>query len=319
MPELPEVQTVVSQLKPLLEGAVFESANLGRCKVIRRSRRKIASSLPGRAVEEVRREGKWIIIRLRPTAELVIHLGMTGRLLIESVDLPPARHTHARFRLRRRGEELRFRDPRQFGGVWFFDEDEIEAARERRALGPDALNIRAPILRQVCRRRRQLKALLLDQRAISGLGNIYCDEAAFSAGIHPRTVASDLTDRQVRALACSIRKTLRLAIASGGSTLRDYRKLDGTEGEFQHAHNVYGREGLACRRCGRLIVRVQLAGRSTHFCPRCQKESKTPDRGKDVVARAACARGTGASRVDRQSCPSPRIQLGPNPLCEPTA
>jgi formamidopyrimidine-DNA glycosylase len=279
MPELPEVQTVVNQLKPLLEGTVFESASLGRNKVIRRGRGKIASSLPGRVVQEIRREGKWIIIRLRPTAELAIHLGMTGRLVMEPFDSLPAKHTHARFRLRGCGVELRFRDPRKFGGVWFYDEDEIEAARERRALGPDALSIRVPTLRQICRRRRQLKALLLDQRAISGLGNIYCDEAAFSADIHPGTVASDLTDRQIRALACSIRKTLRRAIASGGSTLRDYRRLDGAEGEFQHAHNVYGREGLACRRCGRLIVRVQLAGRSTHFCPRCQKRSETLKHG----------------------------------------
>ncbi len=231
----------------------------------------IVAQLPGRVVEQIRREGKWIIMRLRPTAELVIHLGMTGRLLIEPCDSPPSKHTHARLRLQGRREELRFRDPRRFGGMWFYRDGEIEAAGEHRALGPDALTIRVPVLRRICRRARQLKALLLDQRAISGLGNIYSDEAAFAAGIHPGTAASGLTERQVRSLACAIRKTLRRAIDSGGSTLRDYRKVDGTEGIFQHAHNVYGREGLPCRRCGRLIVRVQLAGRSTHFCPRCQK------------------------------------------------
>jgi len=285
MPELPEVQTIVSQLRPVLEGRVIESMILHQSKVVRRGRKMIVARLAGRTVEQVRREGKWIVIRLRPTAELVFHLGMTGRLLMEPADSPPAKHTHARFRLRGRGDELRFRDPRRFGGIWFFNEDEIEAARRRRALGPDALTIRVSVLRQICRRSRQIKALLMDQRAISGLGNIYCDEAAFSARIRPATVASDLTDNQVRDLACSIRGTLRRAIDSGGSTLRDYRKVDGTEGAFQQAHNVYGREGLPCRRCGRLIVRVQLAGRSTHFCPQCQKEPKTPKRDMNAAAR----------------------------------
>jgi formamidopyrimidine-DNA glycosylase len=165
--------------------------------------------------------------------------------------------------------ELRFRDPRRFGGVWYFPNGRVN--RDLKPLGPDALGIRVPILREITQRSRQIKAVLMDQQVISGLGNIYCDEALFAARIHPLTPASRITEDRVKALACSIRKVLKSSIESGGSTLNDYRQPDGREGTFQRIHKVYDRKGLPCERCGSKIVRIVAAGRSTHFCPKCQK------------------------------------------------
>ena len=273
MPELPEVQTIVSKLQPALRQAVVECVLIRRAAVIRHGGRRFKAGLRGRRIERIDREGKWIIFRLQPAGEMVIHLGMTGRLLVTENTAQVAKHTHLQFRFSGRRAELRFCDPRQFGGVWFFDGDETEEARRMRRLGPDALSIRVPELRAICRRRRQIKALLLDQQAISGMGNIYCDEALFATRIHPLTRASDLSEKQVRSLACSIRRTLRRAIESGGSTLRDYRQPDGSEGLFMTLRAVYGREGEPCPRCGTILLRIQAAGRSSHVCPACQKSA----------------------------------------------
>jgi formamidopyrimidine-DNA glycosylase len=158
--------------------------------------------------------------------------------------------------------------------VWYFSAGEDLAGRPLKALGPDALSIRVPVLRKILRRRRQIKALLMDQQSISGLGNIYCDEALFAAGIHPLSNATDLRETKVRKLACAIRKVLRASIGSGGTTVSDYRRADGREGEFQHRLKVYDREGKPCKRCGATIKRITAAGRSTYFCPNCQKRRR---------------------------------------------
>ena len=228
---------------------------------------------------ELDRLGKRILIRIEGGGLLVVHLGMTGRLLLEPVDLAPAIHTHVRMTFEGLSEELRFRDPRRFGGLWYFP---AGANGHLKALGPDALSIRVPVLREITKRRRQIKALLMDQQVISGLGNIYCDEALFSARIHPLTIAATLKQDQIKDLACSIRKILRASIESGGSTLSDYRRPDGREGEFQQRHRVYDREGKPCVRCGAKVRRILAAGRSTHFCPKCQrrKSSTNPARGQ---------------------------------------
>ena len=233
---------------------------------------------------------------------LVVHLGMTGGLFVVPADGPVRKHTHLRVRFVGRPFELRFVDPRRFGGVWLVDDarpltdsaaaESVKGKRDSRTsdpppparcrrhtrqaaaglreLGPDALTLRVPVLRTVLRRRRRIKALLLDQQAVSGLGNIYCDEALFAAGIHPLTRASDLNERQVRALAGAIRRTLRASIASGGTTVSDYRDAGGNIGGFQRRLRVYGREDEPCPRCGSSIRRILAAGRSTHLCPRCQ-------------------------------------------------
>jgi formamidopyrimidine-DNA glycosylase len=274
VPELPEVQTIINGLSPALRGATIEAALIHRPDIIRYGSKALPDGLIGRRIKEIDRDGKRIVFRLAPAAALVVHLGMTGRLTLQSPAAALNGHTHLRLRFRGRPEELRFQDARRFGGVWFMDGSEWEVASSPSGtlgrLGPDALTIRVPVLRALAWRRRQIKSLLMDQRAISGLGNIYCDEALFAARIHPLTRACDLTEKQVRNLACSIRKTLRAAVAKGGSTLLDYRQADGSEGLFQMHHRVYGRKGRPCVRCGRKILRIQAAGRSTHMCPKCQ-------------------------------------------------
>lgn len=270
MPELPEVQTVVSQLAAALPGATVASVRLHRPDVVHAGRRWLIRDVAGHEITAVSRVGKRIILHIAG-GEIVIHLGMSGRITLENHESPLAPHTHLCIRFVGRSDELRFRDPRRFGGVWCRESNNAGKGEFLSTLGPDALSIRVPVLRQVLSRRRQIKAILMDQRLISGLGNIYCDEALHRAAIHPLTPAAALSQKQINRLACSIRSTLRAAIKAGGSSLRDYRDADGQPGWFQISHRVYGREGESCRACGVTIVRALIAGRSTHFCPACQK------------------------------------------------
>ncbi len=270
MPELPEVETIIRGLRPAAEGATIERVVVHRADVVRVGRAVMSRSLAGRTIESLGREGKRILFHMSGGATLVIHLGMSGRLTLEPRNASLVKHTHVRIQLAREPQEIRFRDPRRFGGLWYFPTSDDMRRAEFERLGPDALTIRVPVLRDLARRKRQIKALLLDQHAISGLGNIYCDEALFSSRIHPLTPASSLSESQIRNLACSIRKTLHASLNSGGSTLMDYRQADGTEGRFQSLFRVYAREGEPCGRCGATIECIVAAGRSTHFCPACQ-------------------------------------------------
>lgn len=274
MPELPEVETIVLALRAGLGRARVADVVLHRADIVRNDTRDLAGCLVGRRIVAIEREGKRIKLVLSPDGLCVIHLGMSGRLTLERPRAALLSHTHVQIRFVNRARELRFRDPRRFGGVWFFDGDPSGDLSGERAglssLGPDALTIRGPVLRGICRRGRGIKALLLDQTVVAGLGNIYTDEALFDARIHPLRRASALEGRQVGLLAGSIRKILRRSIDSGGATLRDYRQADGSEGTFQRICRVYGREGEACRRCGTPVLRIQVAGRSTHLCEVCQ-------------------------------------------------
>ena len=270
MPELPEVETIVLALRAGLGRARIADVIVHRSDIIRSDTRDLPGCLIGRRIVAIEREGKRIKLVLSGDGLCVIHLGMSGRLTLERPRTALPSHTHVQIRFVNRVRELRFRDPRRFGGLWFFDGDESVASAGLSSLGPDALTIRAPTLRRICRRERGIKALLLDQKIVSGLGNIYTDEALFDARIHPLRRASELVDGRVGRLAGSIRKILRRSIDSGGATLRDYRKADGSEGTFQRICRVYGREGQACRRCGSPVVRIQVAGRSTHLCELCQ-------------------------------------------------
>jgi formamidopyrimidine-DNA glycosylase len=271
MPELPEVQSVVAALSPALVGAVVESVQVRRRDFIRLNGPALRSDVPGRQIASVSREGKRILMDLAPQGRVVFHLGMSGRLELAPIGNPLTPHTHFLMRFAGEPRELRHRDPRRFGGIWYLPDPRHDGDTSLSRLGPDALGIRVPTLRRLAQRRRTIKALLLDQSLISGMGNIYCDEALFAARIHPAAAAWTLSQRQTKILACSIRKTLRAAIASGGSTLRDYRGPDGQAGAYQSLHRVYGRDGQACLRCGATIERMRIAGRSTHYCPACQR------------------------------------------------
>ena len=278
MPELPEAQTIAAQLDRCLRGVRLGRVVLRLRKIARCDGATLRDTLPGRVVTQVTRRGKRVVVRLDPEATLVIGLGMTGQILVTDVDSPRDRHVHLRIALDGPGEpgrELRFRDVRRFGRVWLTEGGTDSPPAGLDDLGPEPLEITARQFDRLLSRPRQIKALLLDQRAIAGLGNIYCDEGLFAARIHPLARAADLDQPQRRALLRAVRRILRQAIRHGGSTLRDYRAADGSEGRFQTRHRVYGRQGRPCQRCGTLIERIIAAGRSTHLCPTCQPAPHT--------------------------------------------
>lgn len=279
MPELPEVQTIVSQLHAQVTGLTIARAELRQKDFWRNATRTVRfpSCLNGCRIAGVRREAKRIWIDLDDGNRVLIHLGMSGRVLVQPKREKLEPHTHLRLRFEKHDMELRLRDPRRFGGVWWFaagtDPSELLSV-----VGPDALTITTKTFLTLCDRQRPIKALLLDQTRIAGLGNIYADEALFDARVHPLTLAASIPLKQQQALATGVRKVLRKAIQYGGSTLRDFVRTDGRMGEFQNIHRVYGRESEPCVRCKTPILRIQAAGRSSHICPACQPERKLAHR-----------------------------------------
>lgn len=276
MPELPEVQTVVDTLRRALAAAGGPGAVRGTIAAVAHLRDDMVTCPPdfdlrrtvaGRSIVNVTRRGKRIVLHLDDENRMYVHLGMTGRLTVEHADAAARKHTHMVLSLAD-GREIRFADPRRFGAiVWLGREGTDEAA-----MGPEPLAVRpAELLARLRQTRRAIKTALLDQRLIAGIGNIYADEALFAAEIDPRTPADRLTVDQVRRLCGAIKRVLRRAIRHRGSTLRDYVDADGAGGRFQLLHRVYDREGHPCPACGRPIRRIVLGGRSTHFCPYCQK------------------------------------------------
>jgi formamidopyrimidine-DNA glycosylase len=282
MPELPEVQTVVTTLAPRLVGRTLSDVVHVRADIVRPCGFDLPAAVVGRTVSSVTRRGKRIVIGLDDGGRFYIHLGMTGRLTVDPSAQPVEPHTHLIVRLRRSGDasdgsELRFRDPRRFGGVfWLGTGDDIANSDDAR-MGPEPLTLRADKLaKRLARTTRAIKNALLDQAVVAGLGNIYVDEALFASGIHPLRPAHELSIDDVRRLNRAIKATLSRAIRHRGSTLRDYVDADGQSGGFQRLHRVYGREGEPCRMCRSPIARIVLGGRSTHFCPRCQPASSPP-------------------------------------------
>ncbi len=319
MPELPEVQTIVTTLQPLV-GRCVGTVRVLRGDIVRGEAVEFGKFAQGRKIRAIRRQAKRIIFDLGGERRIQFHLGMTGQLTVceRSRALPP--HTHLRIAIAGTRDELRFRDVRRFGGVWLLtgaensepraagfsprgsshgEDDTLDerprglkptargqiARRDQRAdrtrtsrglgpLGPDALEITLREFRRLLRRNRQIKALLLDQTAIGGLGNIYVDESLHKARVHPLTKAAELDGEQVKKLHGAMRRTLHSAIRAGGSTISDYRTPNGERGWFQIRHQVYGLEGEPCRRCKAPIERIQAAGRSSHVCPQCQPIEK---------------------------------------------
>ena len=264
MPELPEVETVVRSLAPHVTGLRILNAEFSQPRVLRGDAEETARMLTGRTIERVGRHGKFIVFTLRPAGFLIVHLGMTGKLLWNGV---PAKHTHAVFTLQ--GGTLLYNDSRQFG--------RIEAARELpdnvRKLGPDALSVSLDDFTGLLRKRKsRMKSVLLNQTFVRGLGNIYVDEALFRAGIHPLAVGSKLRKDRVKKLYDAIREVLNEAIERRGSSISDYVDSAGERGSFQTQHRVYQRTGEPCLACGAAIRRTLVAQRGTHFCPKCQKK-----------------------------------------------
>lgn len=271
MPELPEVETVMRGLMPALEGEVLT-------RVVQRSPAlripfppRFAKRLTGQTVTGMRRRAKYILADVMSGETLVIHLGMTGRMLISPADgaPQPAKHDHVVFHTAK--AQVIFHDPRRFGLMTLVKTDQLETHPLFAGLGPEPLDkafTAKALATALAGKKTPLKAALLDQRVVAGLGNIYVSEALFQAGLHPVRQAGTVTD--CAALTRAIKKVLQAAIKAGGSTLRDYRHADGSLGYFQHAFKVYDRTGQPCPVCGTPIERIVQSGRSSYFCPKCQ-------------------------------------------------
>jgi len=274
MPELPEAETIARQLHRAMAGRTLGKVRLARTDIVHGDPRPLGKLLPGRRVASVSRRAKRVILCLDGGIELVFRLGMTGRMIVCQTDDPVEKHTHLRISIDETLNELRFCDARRFGGVWCLSDSKRFIGKPLGEVGLEPLDVKPATFRIALSRRRQIKALLMDQTVIAGLGNIYCDESLHAAGIHPLTRADTLNSDRASRLLRAIRMTLRKAIRFNGSTLMDYRDADGREGSFQKLHRVYQREGQPCGACRAPIRRIIAAGRSTFFCPKCQRKSR---------------------------------------------
>lgn len=271
MPELPEVETVVRDLRPLLVGRTFLTANAGELSLRRKWVAAWNEKLIGRSVASIQRRGKWITLHFNDGPWLLVHLGMTGQFTVNAATEPLPDHTHLRFGLSGRADELRFRDVRRFGSFDLFTvRTELDSFLDAR-LGPEPFAVDPKYFqKKLAGTIRPLKAALLDQALIAGVGNIYADEALFAARLHPNTRANDLTAKQCERLRIAVEAVLMKAIEGRGSTIRDYIGGSGLRGTFQNEFAAYGRTGEPCTRCETLIEVLRIAGRSSHFCPKCQ-------------------------------------------------
>ncbi len=270
MPELPEVETIVNELAPALAGRNVAAVAVRDPMVLPQGEAEFRRCLVGQCIERVHRRAKYIIGDLQNGEKLVVHLGMTGRLMLRPAGAPEDRFTRATIVLDD-GRELRYADQRKFGHLSVMKAEDW-AVRESR-LGPEPLSedfTAGRLEKMLARHKGALKALLLNQTFLAGLGNIYADEALFDARLHPEQPANSLSCQEVRRLFESIRRVLRRGIANRGTTFSDYRDARGRPGRNQLSLAVYQRQDQACPKCGGVVERVRVGGRSSHFCPRCQ-------------------------------------------------
>ncbi len=273
MPELPEVETIVADLRPHLVGRTIVHCELRFPSIVRHPEPEaFIDSITGMRIEAVGRRGKFIFIALGGGRLLVVHLGMTGQLRLVDAATEIANHTHAIFYLDD-GRQLRYRDPRRFGRLLLGTQDELLISGTLPKLGPEPIDptFDAEALFERFRRRRApVKAVLLDQATVAGVGNIYADESLHRARLRPDRIAGSLSRKSVRRLHESLRDSLEVAIRNRGSSVDTYRDAWGDMGSQQEELLVYGRAGEPCLTCGRPLSIVRIAGRSTVFCRRCQ-------------------------------------------------
>ena len=293
MPELPEVETVARGLQREVAGKRILSVTLGKTDFIDNPA-ELERELPGRRIRIVERYGKFLLLRLlhadrNPETELesalLVHLGMTGTLVPRPAGEPHVKHTHVVLLLDD-GRELRFIDPRRFGRMAYLSEETLREELQR--FGADPLEVSLQEFTQGIRgRRARIKALLLDQHVLRGVGNIYADESLWRSKIHPARLGVSLSTEAVAKLYRALQHILRRAIVMRGSSISDFLDAEGQPGEYQRHHRAYGREGKACFRCKTPIRRIIVAGRSSYFCPLCQKAPRGGKRrrGRNVARR----------------------------------
>lgn len=278
MPELPEVETVCRGLKPVLKGQVIARADLHRGDLRKPFPKNLKTVLKGAKVGAITRRAKYILLHLDSGFIVILHLGMSGRLLIEGKDYTPKKHDHLVLHTKK-GAQIVFNDARRFGVVDLARADALEQHPSFVHLGPEPLSnhFSGPALAEkLAGKKAAVKVAIMDQRVVVGVGNIYASEALFLSGISPKTPAGRVRGDKAEALAAAIKTVLKKAIAAGGSTLRDHRQANGELGYFQHHFAVYDREGQACPGCTCDIVktggirRIVQGGRSSFYCPRKQ-------------------------------------------------
>lgn len=272
MPELPEVETVVRDLRGLLLGRRISGVRVGPKRLRQPWSRTRAALIVGRQVRSVGRRGKWICVELDDAHYLIVHLGMSGQITLKPAEAPRARHTHGVFDLDDGAEQLRFRDPRRFGSLQVMvGTEEVDAFFDENRLGPEPFALRpGDWQRRLTATQRCLKAALLDQRLVAGVGNIYADESLWEARLHPARRGCDSTPAEAERLRRAIVAVLRRAIRKRGTSFRDFIRANGSSGDYQKEFRVYGQTGRPCPRCAAPIALTRLAGRATHYCPRCQ-------------------------------------------------
>lgn len=283
MPELPEVETVRRGLAPVMEGQRISEALVNRPDLRWPFPERMAERLTGQTVTQLRRRSKYILADLNGGESLLIHLGMSGRMLISGAQLgafahphpAPEKHDHVIFNMAS-GARVTFNDPRRFGAMDLLETAQQNTHKLLRDIGPEPLGnaFHEDYFVEALRARSSpIKSALLDQRLVAGLGNIYVCEALYRAGISPKRKASRLSKARAAALVPIIKDVLSEAIEAGGSSLKDFRQADGDLGYFQHRFDVYGREGAPCHTpdCGAVITRITQSGRSSFYCAACQR------------------------------------------------
>lgn len=267
------METVAAGLRHSIIGQRIVSGRLLTKQLVRVNPKDFSGVVSGKIIRSVNRKGKQIVIGLSGGWVLWVHFMMTGKLWLLEPGEPETKFDGAVFELQPLGKKLVFYDQRRFGRLKLLREEELGQLKEFARLGPDALEVSVQeFVWRLKGRKKNLKALLLDQTSVAGLGNIYADESLFLAQIHPVAIGSRLSSERLSALYAAVRKVLTRAIQAGGSSIRDYSALDGRRGYFQIEHRVYQRTGFPCLICGRTIKRIVVAQRSTHFCSHCQKK-----------------------------------------------
>ncbi len=274
MPELPEVETIIRELKKIIINKKIVEIKVHEAMVIGYpdNEQRFIDDLKGQKIINISRRGKYIVMSLDREMKLVIHLRMSGKLLIKDSSQKYNKHSHVIFKLNN-GQDLRFNTIRKFSRVYLVKNSCMENAGGLVNLGPEPLsdNFTLKDFKSLFKGRRAfIKSLLLNQKFLAGMGNIYTDEALFRAGIKPDRKANTLTDKKISALYSAIKEVLRDGINYGGTSFSDYVNTMGHEGDFQKQLMVYQREGEDCLKCGCKIVKDKLCGRSTHYCPHCQ-------------------------------------------------
>jgi formamidopyrimidine-DNA glycosylase len=273
MPELPEVETIRRQLAPKVAGCRITAAEIALPRLIKypdvpRFKREIA----GKCIEGLERRGKYLLFRLTGDMTLIVHLRMTGRLFYRSAEVVRDAHTHIVFSLEN-GFEIRYADLRTLGTIYLVANTELANIKGLHEMGPEPLSESFSIsyFQLLLNRKTKIKGLLLDQRLIGGLGNIYVDESLALAGIHPERTANSLSQTETLRLYHAINTVIQEGIEHGGTSFRDYVDEEGKAGSHQHHLRVYGRKQEPCDTCGTAIERREVAGRGSYFCPKCQK------------------------------------------------